>query len=151
MKPMLKKDYNHSSFTGWTRETWVNLAEQMIAALQPWYTAGKGGLAFPQPYREVEKCLAQDEQVREAFYAMEGWTRTRPLVAAWMMGTGRELLRIGDRDVDIRRDFIDGFLSASDPGSPDYIGPGSGVLSGFRRFPSPHTVYGSPGKWPGIP
>jgi len=121
MKPILKKDFTHSPYTGWTRRTWVDLAERMIAALQPWYTNGQGGLAFPQPYRQVEKSLPQDEQVRASFYAMEGWTRTRPLVASWLMGAGHDVMRIGDRDVDLRREFIEGFLSVSDPGSPDYI------------------------------
>ena len=93
----------------------------MIASLQPWYTPGKGGLAFPQPYRQVEKSLPEDEQVRASFYAMEGWTRTRPLVASWLAGTGRDVIRVGNRDIDLRRDFIEGFLSVSDPGSPDHI------------------------------
>ena len=122
MKRTLRKDFARSSFTGWTRETWADLAERMIAALQPWYTAGKGGLAVPQPYREVEKSLADDQELRAAFYGMEGWTRSRPLVASWMAGTGQDTLRIEGEDVDIGREFIDGFLSASDPGSPDYIG-----------------------------
>lgn len=121
MKLILNKDFSHSPYTGWTRETWVSLAEGMIAALQPWYTEGKGGLAFPQPYRQVESSLHQDERVRASFYAMEGWTRTRPLVAAWLMGTGQDVIRIEDRDVDLRQDFIQGFLSVSDPGSQDYI------------------------------
>ncbi|MGE5549928.1 MAG: DUF2264 domain-containing protein [Bacteroidota bacterium] len=127
MTPELKLDFKRSSYTGWTRETWVDLAEKMIAALQPWYTEGRGGLAFPRPYREVDASLVNDEQLRETFHHMEGWTRTRPLVAAWMVGTGRDKLVIGGKEVDIRQEFIDGFLSASDPKSPDYISERFGV------------------------
>ncbi|MFB0515033.1 MAG: DUF2264 domain-containing protein [Candidatus Neomarinimicrobiota bacterium] len=116
-----KADPVLSPFTGWTRERWVELAEKEIAAIQPYLTPGKGGLALPNPVRWMDAYLPEPEKMK-SFYWMEGYTRTRLLLASWMAGTGRTSLTIDGRSVNILDQFIEGLLAASDPAHPEYIG-----------------------------
>ena len=110
-----------SPFTGWTRERWVELAESMISAIQPYLTPGKGGLALPNPVRWMDAFLP-DPQNMKTFYWMEGYTRSRILVASWLAGTGKTTLFTKDQKINILDQFIEGLLSASDPDHPEYIG-----------------------------
>ncbi|UCH62500.1 MAG: DUF2264 domain-containing protein [Fidelibacterota bacterium] len=115
------EDRQLSPRTGWTRKHWLELADKMIAAIQPYLTPGKGGLALPNPTRWMDEYLPEPEKMR-TFYWMEGYTRTRLLLACWMMGAGRTTLTSNGRSVDIRDQFVEGLLSASDPKHPEYIG-----------------------------
>lgn len=115
------EDRQLSPYTGWTRKHWLELAEKMIAAIQSYVTPGKGGLALPNPVRWMDEYLPEPEKMR-TFYWMEGYTRTRLLLACWMVGSGRTELAVNGRSVDIRDQFIEGLLSASDPKHPEYIG-----------------------------
>ncbi len=123
MKPNLetKEDYNISPFTGWTRAKWEELAEKMIVGIQPFVTPGKGGLALPNPVRWMDAFLPEPEKM-QGFYRMEGFTRTRILLAAWMAGTGKQTIVSGGKTINILDQFIEGLLSASDPAHEDFIG-----------------------------
>lgn len=112
-----KEDRILSPYTGWIRERWVELAEKMIVAIQPYLTAGKGGLAIPNPVRWVSL-----PEPQESYFWMEGYSRTRALIASWMVGTGKTTLKIDGRQIDILEQFIEGLLSVSDPSHPEYIG-----------------------------
>ncbi|UCH11236.1 MAG: DUF2264 domain-containing protein [Fidelibacterota bacterium] len=110
-----------SPYTGWDRARWMELAERMIAALQPYVTPGKGGMALPNPVRWQDAYLPDPENM-QSFYWMEGFTRTRLLLAVYMTGTGRTTITTNGSTVDILDQFIEGLLSASDPQHPEYIG-----------------------------
>jgi hypothetical protein len=114
-------NFTLSPFTGWTRDRWIELAEKMIAAIQPYYTERKGGLKIPNPVRWMDPFLPDPEGMKN-FYLMEGYTRTRSLEANWMAGTGKTSLEVNGKLINIQDQFIEGLLSASDPESPDYIG-----------------------------
>ncbi|MFC1483607.1 DUF2264 domain-containing protein [Candidatus Neomarinimicrobiota bacterium] len=110
-----------SPYTGWNRERWVELAGRMIAAIQPYVTPGKGGLSLPNPVRWQDAYLPEPEKM-QSFYLMEGYTRTRLLLATYMAGTGETSLTINGTQIDLVEQFIEGLLSASDPKHPEYIG-----------------------------
>lgn len=116
-----EEDRELSPYTGWTRERWVELAEKMIIAIQPYLTPGKGGLALPNPVRWMDAFLPEPQKM-ESFYWMEGYTRTRILIASWLMGTGKTTLMVDGHTVNILDQFIKGLISASDPSHPEYIG-----------------------------
>lgn len=114
-------DYERSPFTGWTREHFVEIAERMIVAIQAYVTPGKGGVALPNPVRWMDAFLPKCESM-ESFYWMEGYSRTRLLIVCWMIGTGKNILNIDGKEIDIADQFIEGLLSVSDPDHPEYIG-----------------------------
>ncbi|MBN2411933.1 DUF2264 domain-containing protein [candidate division KSB1 bacterium] len=116
-----KEDYNISPFTGWTRTKWEELAEKMIVGLQPFVTPGKGGLALPNPVRWMDAFLPEPEKM-QSFYWLEGYTRTRVLLASWMAGTGKQTIISGGKTINILDQFIEGLLSASDPSHEEFIG-----------------------------
>jgi len=115
------KDKILSPYTGWTRLHWEELAEFMISSFQPFLTPGKGGLALPNPVRWMDAFLPEPKKMK-SFYWMEGFTRTRLLLACWMMGTGKTTIQINGKETDILSQFIEGLLSASDPKHAEYIG-----------------------------
>jgi hypothetical protein len=110
-----------SPYTGWSRERWIELAERMIVAIQPYLTPGKGGLALPNPVRWQDAFLPEPEKM-QSFYWMEGFSRSRLLLASYMTGTGQTTITTNDSTVDILDQLIEGLLSASDPKHPEYIG-----------------------------
>ena len=55
------EDRQLSPYTGWTRKHWLELVEKMIAAIQPYVTPGKGGLALPNPVRWMDEYLPEPE------------------------------------------------------------------------------------------
>lgn len=117
---LTEENWERSPFTGWTRERWVELAEKMIIAIQPYLTPGKGGLALPNPVRWMDAFLS-DPQKMKNFYWMEGYTRTRILIASWLIGTGKTTLTINGHSTNILDQFMEGLISASDPSHPEYI------------------------------
>ncbi len=123
MKPTFetKEDYNISPFTGWTRARWEELAEKMIIGIQPFVTPGKGGLALPNPVRWMDAFLPEPEKMK-SFYWLEGFTRTRILLACWMVGTGKQTIIVDNKTINILDQFIEGLLSASDPSHVEFIG-----------------------------
>lgn len=116
-----EKNFEQSPFTGWTRESWEDLAEKMIIAIQPYLTEGKGGLDIPNPVKWMDKYL-QDPENMKSFYWMEGYTRTRVLLASYMVGTGKTTIQYEGKTINLVEQFIQGLLSASNPSSPDFIG-----------------------------
>ncbi|UCD38079.1 MAG: DUF2264 domain-containing protein [Fidelibacterota bacterium] len=110
-----------SPYTGWNRERWIELAERMVVAIQPYVTPGKGGLALPNPVRWQDVYLPDPEKMT-SFYWMEGYSRTRLLLAAYMVGTGRTKIKTDSGSIDLLDQFVEGLVSASDPGHPEYIG-----------------------------
>jgi len=116
-----KEDYVLSPFTGWTRERWEELAEIMIAGIQPYLTPGKGGLALANPVRWMDAFLPEPEKMK-SYYWMEGFTRTRVLLAAWMIGTKRQTMKVDGKIINILDQFIEGLLSASNPSHEEFIG-----------------------------
>ena len=116
-----KDDQNLSPYTGWTRERWIELAEIMIGAIQPYVTPGKGGLALPNPVRWMDAFLPEPEKM-ETFYWLEGYTRTRALIASWLVGTGKTELTVNGKTVNILDQFTEGLLSVSDPSHLEFIG-----------------------------
>ncbi len=116
-----KEDYDLSPYTGWTRERWVELAEMMIVAIQPYLTPGKGGLDLPNPVRWMDTFLPEPEKMK-SYYWMEGYTRTRALIASWLVGTGKTILEVNGKSINILDQLVEGLLSASDPSHPEFIG-----------------------------
>ncbi|MFC1619593.1 DUF2264 domain-containing protein [Candidatus Neomarinimicrobiota bacterium] len=110
-----------SPYTGWNRERWIELAGRMIAAIQPYVTPGKGGLALPNPVKWQDAYLPEPEKMG-SFYLMEGYTRTRLLLATYLAGTGETDLTINGKRINLVDQFIEGLLSASEPNHPEYIG-----------------------------
>ncbi len=117
----LERNFDLSPFTGWTRKSWEELAEKMIIAIQPYLTEGKGGLDLPNPVRWMDKYLPDPENMK-SFYWMEGFTRTRVLLASFIAGTGKTTIEYEGKKIDLVEQYIEGLLSASDPASLDYIG-----------------------------
>jgi len=121
MKFDSKEDKKLSSYTGWTWQHWIELAEKMIFALQPFLTPGKGGLNLPNPVRWMDAFLPNPGKMK-TFYWMEGYSRSRLLIVAWMLGTGKTELIVNGQKINLLDQFIEGLLNASDPKHPEWIG-----------------------------
>lgn len=123
MKVTFKSKENRtlSPYTGWTRERWLELAEKMIAAIQAYLTPGKGGVALPNPLRWMDAFLPEPDKMK-SFYWMEGYTRSRALFAAWLVGSGKTTIEVKGNTINILDQFREGLLSVSDPSSAEYIG-----------------------------
>jgi len=108
------EDRTLSPFTGYTRESWIEITERIVAGLIPYLDTETGIVRFPRDPRET----ALDAQLRNPGGEHEAFERTFMAVAAYIAGTGRTA--VPGHDADLAAAYRNGIRTFSDPESPRY-------------------------------
>ncbi len=105
-----------SPFTGYTRDHWLEITEQLIAGILPYFDPEKGVSRLTGVPGET----GHFEQLKVAEDPSETLERSMLLVAIYTAATGKD--RVPGYDGSITRPYLNGIIRGTDPDSDGYWG-----------------------------